>query len=138
MILVFITLGANLPWSEIWDNLGPALIVVVVGLLLVARPITVLICLGLDRRGQWTRQEIAFLSWTRETGVVAAALAGLMVARDIPDSELIVTTVAVAIVVTLAVQTTTKTWLGRRLGLDEATGQDPNSASADFRSRVDP
>jgi potassium/hydrogen antiporter len=79
----------------------------------------VLICLGLDRRGQWTRQEIAFLSWTRETGVVAAALAGLMVARDIPDSELIVTTVAVAIVVTLAVQTTTKTWLGRRLGLDE-------------------
>ena len=61
-----------------------------------------------------------FLSWTRETGVVAAALAGLMVARDIPDSELIVTTVAVAIVVTLAVQTTTKTWLGRRLGLDEA------------------
>lgn len=119
VILVFITLGANLPWSEIWDNLGPALIVVAV-LLLVARPVTVLICLGLDRRGQWTRQEIVFLSWTRETGVVAAALAGLMVARDIPDSELIVTTVAVAIVVTLAVQTTTKTWLGRRLGLDEA------------------
>ena len=115
VILVFITLGANLPWSEIWDNLGPALVVVVVGLLLLARPVTVLICLGLDRRGQWTRQEIAFLSWTRETGVVAAALAGLMVARDIPDSELIVTTVAVAIVVTLAVQTTTKTWLGRRL-----------------------
>ena len=119
VILVFITLGANLPLSEIWDNLGPALVVVVVGLLLVARPITVLICLGLDRRGRWTRQEIAFLSWTRETGVVAAALASLMVARDIPDSELIVTTVAVAIVVTLAVQTTTKTWLGRRLGLDE-------------------
>ena len=119
VILVFITLGANLPWSEIWDNLGPALVVVVVGLLLIARPVTVLICLGLDRRGRWTRQEIAFLSWTRETGVVAAALASLMVARDIPDSELIVTTVAVAIVVTLAVQTTTKTWLGRRLGLDE-------------------
>ena len=50
---------------------------------------------------------------------VAAALAGLMVARDIPDSELIVTTVAVAIVLTLAVQTTTKTWLGRRLELEE-------------------
>ena len=59
------------------------------------------------------------MSWTRETGVVAAALAGLMVARDIPHAELIVTTVAVAIVVTLALQTTTKVWLGRRLGLDE-------------------
>ena len=119
VILVFITLGANLPWGDIWDNLVPALVVVVVGLVLLARPLTVLLCLGIDRRGEWTRQEIVFLGWTRETGVVAAALAGLMVARDIPDSELIVTTVAVAIVVTLAVQTTTKTWLGRRLGLDE-------------------
>ena len=118
VILVFITLGANLPWSDIRDNLAPAL-VVVVGLILLARPLTVLVCLGADRRGRWTRDEIVFLGWTRETGVVAAALAGLMVARGVPDSELIVTTVAVAIVVTLALQTTTKVWLGRRLGLDE-------------------
>jgi potassium/hydrogen antiporter len=119
VILVFITLGANLPWSDIWDNLAPALGVVLVGLIVLARPITVLLCLGPDRRGRWTREEMAFLSWTRETGVVAAALAGLMVARDIPHAELIVTTVAVAIVATLALQTTTKVWLGRRLGLDE-------------------
>jgi cell volume regulation protein A len=120
VILVFVTLGANLPWSDIWDNLVPALGVVVVGLLLLARPATVLVCLGADRRGRWSREEIAFMAWTRETGVVAAALASLMVSRDIPDSELVVTTVAVAIVLTLAVQTTTKTWLGRRLRLDES------------------
>ncbi len=42
-----------------------------------------------------------------------------MVARDVPHAELIVTTVAVAIVATLALQTTTKVWLGRRLSLDE-------------------
>ena len=119
VILVFITLGANLPWSDIWDNLAPALVVVVIGLILLARPLTVLLCLGVDRRGRWTREEMVFLGWTRETGVVAAALAGLMVARDIPNAELIVTTVAVAIVVTLALQTTTKVWLGRRLGLEE-------------------
>jgi cell volume regulation protein A len=80
---------------------------------------TILACLVPDRRGGWTREEIAFLAWTRETGVVAAALAGVMVGLDVPDAELIVTTVALAIVVTLAVQSTTKTWLGRRLGLDE-------------------
>jgi potassium/hydrogen antiporter len=120
VILVFITLGANLPWSDIWDNLAPALVVVVIGLILFARPLTVLLCLGADRRGAWTREEMVFLGWTRETGVVAAALAGLMVAREIPHAELIVTTVAVAIVVTLAIQTTTKQWLGRRLGLEEA------------------
>ncbi len=118
VILVFITLGANLPWSDIWSNFGPAL-AVVAGLILFARPLTVLLCLVPDRRGRWTREEIVFLSWTRETGVVAAALAGLMVGLGVPDAELIVTTVALAIVVTLAVQTTTKTWLGRRLGLEE-------------------
>jgi cell volume regulation protein A len=118
VILVFVTLGANLPWSDIWDNLAPAL-AVVAGLILLARPLTVLACLLPDRRGGWTREEIVFLAWTRETGVVAAALAGVMVGLGVPDSELIVTTVALAIVVTLGLQTTTKAWLGRRLGLDE-------------------
>jgi cell volume regulation protein A len=118
VILVFVTLGANLPWADIWENIVPAL-VVVAALILLARPVTVLLCLLPDRRGRWTREEIAFLAWTRETGVVAAALAGVMVGLDVPSSELIVTTVALAIVVTLGVQTTTKTWLGRRLGLEE-------------------
>ena len=118
VVLVFVTLGANLPWGDIRDNLAPA-VAVVLGLILVARPVAVLACLLPDRRGRWSREEIAFLVWTRETGVVAAALAGLMVALDIPDAELVVTTAAVAIVVTLAVQTTTKAWLGRKLGLDE-------------------
>ncbi len=118
MILVFITLGANLPWGDIWDNFLPAL-AVVAGLILLARPATVLLCLLPDRRGRWTRQEIVFLAWTRETGVVAAALAGIMVGLGVPDSELVVTTVALAVVVTLGVQSTTKMWLGRRLGLDE-------------------
>jgi len=118
VILVFVTLGANLPWGDIWDNFAPAL-AVVAGLILLARPVTVLLCLLPDRRGRWTREEIVFLSWTRETGVVAAALAGIMVGLGVPDSELIVTTVALAIVVTLGLQSTTKMWLGRRLGLDE-------------------
>lgn len=118
VILVFMTLGANLPWGDIWDNFGPALIVVA-SLILVARPLAVVVCLLPDRRGRWTREEIVFLAWTRETGVVAAALAGVMVGLGVADAELIVTTVALAIVVTLGVQTTTKAWLGRRLGLDE-------------------
>jgi cell volume regulation protein A len=121
VILVFVTLGANLPWSDIWDNLPAALVVVVVGLIVLARPVTVVLCLGADRRGAWTREEMVFMGWTRETGVVAAALGGLMVARGVPHAELIVTTVAVAIVTTLGLQTSTKVWLGRRLGLDERT-----------------
>jgi cell volume regulation protein A len=130
VILVFITLGANLPWGDISGNLAPALAVVAT-LVFVARPLAVLVCLLPDRRSRWTREEIVFLAWTRETGVVPAALAGIVVGLRVPHAELVVTTVALAIVVTLAVQSTTKRRLARRLGLleSEATRRPPGQTS---------
>lgn len=118
VMLVFLTLGANLPFDEIRENWLPALATVAV-LILVARPLTVLACLGPDRRGRWTREELVFVGWTRETGVVPAAVAGLLVAEGVPHEAEIVTAVALAIVVTLLVQSTTKAWLARRLALDD-------------------
>jgi len=118
VMLVFITLGANLPLGEIADELLPSL-AVIAALIFVARPMTVLACLLPDRRGGWSREELVFLAWTRETGVVPAALAGIMVGLHVPNSDLVVTTVALAIIVTLAVQSTTKRWLARRLHLLE-------------------
>lgn len=119
VIFVFLTLGANIPWSDIRTEFAPAL-AVVFALMLLARPFTVFLCLVPDRRGSWSREEIVFLAWTRETGVVPAALAGIMVGLDVPDANLIVITVALAIIVTLSVQSTTKRWLARRLGLVDA------------------
>jgi cell volume regulation protein A len=119
VMLVFVTLGANLPLREIADHLAPGL-AVIAALILVARPVTVLACLLPDRRGSWSRDELVFLAWTRETGVVPAALAGIMVGLHVPDADLVVTTVALAIIVTLGVQATTKRWLARRLHLIEA------------------
>ena len=116
VLFVFITLGANLPWGTIADHFLPALAVLAT-LILVARPITVLACLLPDRRGCWTREELIFISWTRETGVVPAAVAGIVVSMGVEHSELVVTTVALEIVVTLAVQATTKRWLAHRLAL---------------------
>ena len=118
VILIFVILGAALPWSEMADQWAPAL-AVLAALLLVARPLAVLLCLLPDRRAAWTRQELAFMCWTRETGVVPAALAGLMVTLGVPHAELITVTVALAIIVTLLVQSTTKRALARRLGLIE-------------------
>ena len=100
------------------DQLFPALLVIAT-LLLVARPLTVLACLRPDRRGAWSRHELLFVAWTRETGVVPAALAGLIVSLHVPDSELVVITVAFAIIITLSLQATTKPWLARRLQLLE-------------------
>jgi cell volume regulation protein A len=119
VIFVFIVLGANLPWSDMWHKLGPALAVIAT-LILIARPVTVLACLLVDRRGAWTREEIVFVTWTRETGVVPAALAGIVVSMRVPDANLVVTTVAFAILVTLVVQAPTKRWLARRLRLLDA------------------
>ncbi len=120
VMFVFITLGANLPWQAIADNWLPALGVLAV-LIFVARPIAVLTCLLPDRRGGWTRPEIVFIGWARETGVVPAALAGIILARDIEGAELVVVCVALAIIVTLTLQASTKPWLAKRLGLIESS-----------------
>jgi len=116
VMFVFLTLGANLPWGDIGNDFAPA-VAVVVTLIVVARPLTVLLCLLPDRRGRWSREEIAYLAWTRETGVVPAALAGVIVSLHVPHANLVVTTVALAIVLTLGVQATTKRWLAGRLNL---------------------
>jgi potassium/hydrogen antiporter len=118
-MLIFITLGANLPWGTMYDHVAPAL-AVLAALILVARPLTVLACLLPDQRAGWSRNELVFIAWTRETGVLPAAIAGIAVSMHVPHSELIVTTVALAIVVTLSVQTTTKRWLAHRLRLLDA------------------
>ena len=118
VILVFVTLGANLPFDAVAEQAWPALLTLAV-LILVARPLTVLACLLPDRRGRWEPAELAFLAWTRETGVVPAALVGVLVAEGVPYEDELIALVALAVVVTLVLQSSTKPWLARRLGLDE-------------------
>jgi cell volume regulation protein A len=117
-IFVFVLVGANLPFQAIGDEILPALAVVAV-LLLVARPVTVAICMLPDRRSRWSRAELAFVCWTRETGVVPAALVGVLAALAVPNGDLLASVVALAILVTLVVQAVPAPWLARRLGLLE-------------------
>jgi potassium/hydrogen antiporter len=116
VIFVFIALGAALPLDEVPEDGLPAL-ATVAGLMLAARPLTVVACLLPDRRAAWTRSELVFLGWTRETGVVPAAIAGVLVAEGVPHASEIVNVVGLAIVITLLVQSTTKRWLAERLEL---------------------
>ena len=117
-IFVFVLVGANLPFGKLGDEIAPALAVVAV-LLLVARPVTVAICCLPDRRSRWSRAELAFVCWTRETGVVPAALVGVLAALAVPNGDLLASVVALAIIVTLVVQAVPAPWLARRLGLLE-------------------
>jgi potassium/hydrogen antiporter len=117
-IFVFVLVGANLPFHALGEEILPALAVVAV-LLLVARPVTVAICCLPDRRSRWSRAELAFVCWTRETGVVPAALVGVLAALAVPNGDLLASVVALAILVTLTVQAIPAPWLARRLGLLE-------------------
>jgi cell volume regulation protein A len=60
-LLVFVTLGLNLPFEALGQYFFGGLVVMFV-FIFVARPITVLACLLPDRRGGWTGKEIAFIS----------------------------------------------------------------------------
>ena len=117
-LIVFVVLGANIPFEALGDNLLPALAVLAV-LLLVARPLTVLACLLPDRGAAWQREEIAFICWTRETGVIPAALVGVLAGLGVPYNDVLASVVALAIVLTLLVQALPARWLAGKLGLME-------------------
>jgi potassium/hydrogen antiporter len=117
-LIVFMVLGANIPFSELGENLLPALAVLAT-LMLLARPIVVYGCTMPDRGARWTREELAFLCWTRETGVVPAALVGVLAGLGVPHGDVFASVVALAIVLTLLLQALPARWLAGRLGLLE-------------------
>ena len=119
VLAIFVVLGLNLDVQLLLDNLWAGLAVMAV-FIFIARPATVAICLGLDRRAGWTRQEAVFIGWCRETGVVPVAIASMLVAEKVPGAELVATLVTFAVIATLLLQATTAGWLANRLGLLEA------------------
>jgi len=86
-------------------------------LMLVARPLAVFLCAWPDRRARWNLNELLFMCWTRETGVIPAALAGLLLGMKAPGAEIIASVTFVAILMTILIQAPTTEWLGRKLGL---------------------
>jgi cell volume regulation protein A len=117
-LFIFILLGAQVDFARMnqyW--LGGAAVVAV--LMLVARPITVFLCAGPDRRARWSLAELLFMCWTRETGVIPAALAGLLLGMKAPGAQMIASVTFIAILMTILIQAPTTEWLGRRLGLME-------------------
>lgn len=117
-MFVFILLGAQVDFG-LMDRYLAAGIGVVAVFMLVARPVTVFLCALPDRRARWSLREMLLMCWTRETGVIPGALAGLLVGMKAPQAQLIASVTFIAILVTILVQATTTRWLARRLGLLE-------------------
>jgi cell volume regulation protein A len=117
-LFIFILLGAQVDFTlmgKYW--LGGVAVVTV--LMLVARPATVFLCALPDRHARWSLGELLFMCWTRETGVIPAALAGLLLGIKAPGAQMIASITFIAILMTILIQAPTTEWLGRRLGLLE-------------------
>ena len=117
-LFIFILLGSQVDFQlmgQYW--LGGVLVVAV--LMMVARPITVFACALPDRRARWSFNEMLFMCWTRETGVIPAALAGLLLGMKAPGAHVIASVTFIAILMTILIQAPTTKWLGKQLGLLE-------------------
>ncbi|MFA5826837.1 MAG: sodium:proton antiporter, partial [Gallionellaceae bacterium] len=115
-MFIFILLGAQVDFGlmnqYLWAGVG-----VVVVFMLVARPVTVFLCALPDRRAKWSLKEMLFMCWTRETGVIPGALAGMLVGMKAPGADIIASVTFIAILMTILIQATTTKWLAKKLDL---------------------
>ena len=117
-MFIFILLGSQVDFALMKRYLVPG-IGLVLAFMLIARPIAVFVCALPDRRAKWTLKEMLFMCWTRETGVIPAALAGLLLGMHAPGAEVIASVTFIAVLMTILVQAPTTRWLARSLGLLE-------------------
>lgn len=117
-MFIFILLGSQVDFALMEQYLVPGVIVVTI-FMLVARPLTVFLCCVPDRRAKWTLNELLFMCWTRETGVIPAALAGMLVGMNAPGAKIVAAVTFIAILMTIVIQASTTPWLARKLDLLE-------------------
>jgi cell volume regulation protein A len=115
-MFIFILLGTQVDFALMNKYLLGGVAVVVV-FMLVARPVAVFLCALPDRRAKWTLKEMLFMCWTRETGVIPAALAGLLMGVGAPEAKLIASVTFLAVLMTILIQATTTRWLAGKLDL---------------------
>ena len=115
-LFIFILLGSQVDFGLMDRYLAGGIVVVVI-FMLVIRPTIVFLCALPDRRAKWSLHEMLFMCWTRETGVIPAALAGLLVGMNAPGAQMIASVTFIAVLMTILIQAPTTKWLAKRLKL---------------------
>ena len=115
-IFIFVLLGSQVNFALLHQYFWGALGVVIV-FMLIARPLVVFACARPNRSAKWTLQELLFMCWTRETGVIPGALAGMLVGMKVPYSDVIASVTFMAILLTILLQATSTKWLATKLNL---------------------
>jgi len=112
---LFVLLGLLVSPIRLWAQVGPAIVIGLV-LLLVARPLSVLLSLT-PFRVPWRDQ--AFLSWAGLRGGVPVVLATVPLTMKTPDAQRLFDLVFVLVVVFTLVQGPALPWVARRLGVTD-------------------
>ncbi len=117
-LFIFTLLGTQVDFRLINLYLVPGVAVVAI-FMAVARPVAVFCCALPDRRARWSRNELLFMCWTRQTGVIPAALSGILLGVKAPGAQLIASVTFIAILMTILIQAPTARWLAGKLDLLE-------------------
>jgi cell volume regulation protein A len=113
---LFVLLGLLVTPSRMLDE-GPAPILVALALVLVARPLSVLLCTTPFRL---SLREQGFLAWAGLRGGVPIVLATFPVAAGVPGALRVFDAVFFVVVISVAAQGLTMRWAARKLDLIEA------------------
>ncbi|EYE87265.1 sodium:proton antiporter [Fervidicella metallireducens AeB] len=118
-MMIFILLGTQINFTVLSKYWKEAFLIVGV-LIFIARPISAFISVVFDKKANWNFREIIYLMWVRETGVIPAALAGMLLSQKIQHAEIISSVTFMAIIITLTFQASTSKALANFLKLNKA------------------
>lgn len=114
-VVMFLTLGLLVFPSQLPAVVAPGLAVTAI-LMLVARPLSVFICLAPFRRFDWRAK--LFVSWAGLRGAVPIVLATFPIVAGVPGAQTIFNIVFFVVLVSSVIQGPTLGWLTKRLGLE--------------------
>ncbi|WP_311547304.1 cation:proton antiporter [Paenibacillus baekrokdamisoli] len=115
-MLIFILLGSQVNFTLLADYWWQSLIAVLV-LMFIARPVTVFASALPDVKSRWSLKEMTFMMWVRETGVIPAALSGMLAGMGVKHADIIASVTFMAIMLTILLQASTTAWMARKLGM---------------------
>lgn len=121
-VVMFLTLGLLVYPTDLPGVVGPGIAVTAV-LMLVARPLSVFLCLAPFRRYGWRAK--LFVSWAGLRGAVPIVLATFPIVAGIAGAQAIFDIVFFVVLVSTIIQGPTLGWLARRLRLDAQPGATP-------------